>query len=136
MRLLFRVRRRDGGSCESSTVLASLINRELSSVVMATLARSTSRNQLARGLVEADQLDAVGGTVLGTEGRAVEADAGLHADKVGPEAGGERPLNEEYVGSVECGGRYLSVGSFVDASSIDNFTWGENISHLSMIACG
>lgn len=122
MRRLFRVGRRDGSSGESSTVLTSLIDRELSSVVMATLARPTSRDQLARGLVEADQLDAIGGTVLGTERRAVEADAGLDADQVGPEAGGERPLHEEHIGSVERGGGNLSVGSLVDASRVDDFT--------------
>lgn len=90
---------------------------------MATLAGPTSRNQLTRGLVKADQLDAVGGTVLGTEGRAIEADAGLDADQVGPEAGSERPLHEEHVGPVECGRGYLSVGSLVDASRIDDFTY-------------
>jgi len=89
---------------------------------MPTLARAASSNQLARGLVEADQLDAVGGTVLCPEGRAVEADAGLDVDQVGPEAGGERPLHEEHVGSVERGGGYLPVGSLVDASRIDDFT--------------
>lgn len=119
--LLFRGRRRDSGSGESSTVLTRLINRQLSSTIVATLAGSAGCNQLALGLVEADQLDSVGGTVLGPEGGAVEAHAGLHTDQVGPEAGGERPLHEEHVGSVECGGGYLSVGSLVDAGSVDNF---------------
>lgn len=98
---LFRIRGRNSSRSESSTVLASLVNRKLSSIVMATLARATSGHQLARTLVEADQLDAVGGTVLGTECRAVEADTGLDADQVGPEAGGERPLHQEHVGPVE-----------------------------------
>lgn len=70
----------DRGGGQSSTVLARLINRELSSAVMTALACSTGRNQLALGLVEADQLNAVGGTVLSPEGRAVEADTGLYAD--------------------------------------------------------
>lgn len=119
--LLFRGRRRDSGGGKGSAVLARLINRQLSSTIMAALAGPTARNQLALGLVEADQLDAVGCTILGPERGAVEADAGLHADQVGAEAGGKRPLHEEHVGSVECGGGYLSVGSLVDASRIDNF---------------
>lgn len=88
---------------------------------MAALTGPTTRDQLTLGLVEADQLDSVGGTVLCPEGGAVEADTSLHADQVGPEAGGERPLHEEHVGSVECGGGNLSVGSLVDASRVDNF---------------
>lgn len=119
--LLFRGRRRDGGGGKGSTVLARLINRQLSSAIVATLAGSASGDQLALGLVEADQLDSAGGTVLCPEGGAVEADAGLHADQVGAEAGGERPLHEEHVGSVERGGGYLSVGSLVDARRVDNF---------------
>lgn len=118
--LLFRGRRCDSGGGESGTVLSRLINRKLSSTVMAALARSTAGNQLALGLVEADQLDAVGGAVLCPEGGAVEADTGLHADQVGPEAGGEGPLHEKHVGSVEGGGGYLSVGSLIDASRIDD----------------
>lgn len=87
---------------------------------MAALAGSTARDQLTLGLVEADQLDSVGGTVLCPEGGAVEADTSLHADQVGPESGGERPLHEEHVGPVERGGGYLPVGSLVDASRVDN----------------
>lgn len=121
--LLFRGRRRDSGGGESSTVLARLINRQLGSTIMAALAGPTRRNQVALGRVEADQLDPAGGAVLCPEGGAVEADAGLDADQVGPEAGGEGPLHQEHVGSVERGGGYLSVGSLVDASRVDNFAW-------------
>lgn len=120
--LLFGGCRCDRGGGESSTVLARLINRELGSTVMAALACSSGRNQLALGLVEADQLNAVGGTVLCPEGRAVEADTGLYADQVWPEAGGERPLDEEHVGSVECGGSDLSISCLVHASRVNNFT--------------
>lgn len=90
---------------------------------MAALACSTSGNQLARGLVKADQLNAVGGTVLCPEGRAVEADTCLDANQVWPEAGGERPLHQEHIGAVECGGGDLSVSCLVDASRIDDFAW-------------
>lgn len=87
---------------------------------MAALAGTTARDQLTLGLVEADELDSVGGTVLCPEGGAVEADTSLHADQVGPESGGERPLHEEHVGSVERRGGDLSISSLVDASRIDD----------------
>lgn len=99
--LLFRVRRRDSSGGEGGTVLTRLINSQLGGTVVAALAGPAGGDQLARGLVKADQLDAVGGAVLGAEGRAVEADAGLDVDEVGTEAGGEGPLHEEHVGPVE-----------------------------------
>lgn len=118
--LLFRVGRRDSGGGESGTVLARLVDGELGGIVVAALARAAARDQLARGLVEADQLDAAGGTVLGAEGGAVEADAGLHVDQVGPEAGGEGPLHQEHVGPVEGRGGDLSVGGLVYTSRVDD----------------
>lgn len=56
---------------------------------MATLASSTRRNQLALSLIEANQFNAAGGTILGPEGSAIEANASLHANQVRPESGGK-----------------------------------------------
>lgn len=82
---------------------------------MAALAGPARRDQLV--VLEGDQVRC-GGAVLREEGRAVEADAGLLVDQVGPEAGGEGPLHEERVGAVERRGRHLPVGGCVYACGV------------------
>lgn len=72
------------------------------------------------GASEADELNVVGGAVLGLEVSAVETDADLLAHEVRAESVAEGALDDEHIGAVEGGGRQLAIGSLVDTGSVDD----------------
>lgn len=110
---------RRGG--EPGAVLAGRGDGDLSLVVVAVQAGAAGGDEVVARL--RDELDVPGGAVLGAERGSVEADADLLVHEVRTEAVAESTLNEKDVVAVPGGGGDLSVGSGVDAGSVDDFTW-------------
>jgi hypothetical protein len=113
-----RRRRSDVGGDELGTSLAVGVDSDLRAVIMTVEAGTAGSDDVCAG--EADELDGVGGAVLGLEVRAIETDADLLAHEVGAEAVAEGALDDEHVGAVDARGCQLAVGGLVDTGGVDD----------------